>query len=74
MATRTALLKLLTVLRKPVFAVEYLDDPAAIAAARKTLTDLGFVAYFADRPLDNLRIGDLPGSKGSGNARKHEKR
>ena len=73
-AKRTALLKLLTADRKPVFAVEYLDDPAAIAAARKTLTDLGFVAHFADRPLDNLRIGDLSGSKGSGNARKNEKR
>ena len=53
--------------KKPVFAVEYLDDPATIQAARKTLTDLGFVAHFADRPLDNLRVGDLPeGQSGNG--------
>lgn len=57
---RKALLKLLTDDKKPVLAVEYIDDPAEIAAARKTLTELGLVAHFADRSLDTLRIGDLP--------------
>ena len=74
-AKRTGLLKLLTADQKPVFAVEYLNDPAAIQAARKTLTDLGFVAHFADRPLDNLRIGDLPaGRSAGGGARRSEKK
>ncbi len=57
---RKTLLKLLMDEKKPVLAVEYIDDAAEIAAARRTLTELGFVAHFADRPLDNLRIGDLP--------------
>ena len=74
-AKRVGLLKLLTAERKPVLAVEYLDDPAAIAAARKTLTELGFVAHFADRPLDNLRVGDLPGKRvSSGGGRRAEKK
>ena len=74
-ARRIALLKRLTADGKPVFAVEYLDDPAAIQAARKTLTDLGFVAHFADRPLDNLRVGDLPGDRSShGNRIRTEKK
>ena len=73
-AKRTALLKLLTADRKPVLSVEYLDDPAAIAAARKTLTELGFVAHFADRPLDNLRVGDLPGQRATGGGRRTEKK
>lgn len=68
-ARRTALLKLLTADRKPVLTVEYLDDPAAIQKARKTLTDLGFIAHFADRPLDNLRVGDLPGDRSSHGSR-----
>ena len=68
-ATRAGLLKLLTADGKPVFAVEYLNDPAAIQAARKTLTDLGFVAHFADRSLDNLRVGDLPGGRAGGGAK-----
>ena len=73
-AKRTGLLKLLTADGKPVFAVEYLDDAAAIQAARKTLTDLGFVAHFADRPLDNLRVGDLPGGRSGGAGRRPEKK
>lgn len=74
-ARRTALLKRLTADGKPVFAVEYLDDPAAIRAARKTLTDQGFVAHFADRPLDNLRVGDVPGGRsGQGGRRRGDKK
>lgn len=55
-----AKLKLLTAEGKPVFAVEYLDNPQEIANARKRLLDYGFVPHFADRALDNMRIGDLP--------------
>jgi cysteinyl-tRNA synthetase, unknown class len=60
-----ARLKLLTADRKPVFAVEYLDDPKEIERARKRLEGYGFIPYFADRALDNMRIGDLaePGRK-----------
>jgi cysteinyl-tRNA synthetase, unknown class len=53
-------LKLLTGDRKPVFAVEYLDDPRLIANAKKRLLDYGFIPHFADRALDTMRIGDLP--------------
>ncbi|MGE0038970.1 MAG: MJ1477/TM1410 family putative glycoside hydrolase [Xanthobacteraceae bacterium] len=53
-------LKLLTAEGKPVFAVEYLDSPQRIAGARKRLLAYGFVPHFADRSLDNLRVGDLP--------------
>ncbi len=63
---RKALLKLLTAEKKPVLAVEYIDEPDEIAAARKTLTELGLVPHFADRSLDNLRIGDLPPGGRSG--------
>ena len=55
-----AKLKLLTAEGKPVFAVEYLDSPQEIASARKRLLGYGFIPHFADRALDNLRIGDLP--------------
>ena len=54
------LLQLLTHAGKPVFAVEYLDSPEKIAAARKRLLGYGFIPYFADRALDRMRIGDLP--------------
>jgi cysteinyl-tRNA synthetase, unknown class len=53
-------LKLLAGDGKPVFVVEYLDDPQDIAGAREHIEALGFVAHFADRNLDNMRIGDLP--------------
>jgi cysteinyl-tRNA synthetase, unknown class len=55
-----ARLKLLTADRKPVLAVEYLDDPKEIERARKRLEGYGFIPYFADRALDYMRIGDLP--------------
>jgi cysteinyl-tRNA synthetase, unknown class len=55
-----ARLKLLTADRKPVLAVEYLDDPKEIDRARKRLQGYGFIPYFADRALDHMRIGDLP--------------
>src|SRR5262245_54107344 len=55
-----AFLKRLTADRKPVFAVEYLDDARAIEAARKRLVGYGFIPYFADRALELMRIGDLP--------------
>jgi len=58
-----ARLKLLTADHKPVFAVEYLDSPRDIEQARKQLEAYGFVPYFADRALDQLRIGDLPNPK-----------
>jgi len=54
------LLQLLTHAGKPVFAVEYLDSPEKIAAARKRLLGYGFIPYFADRALEHMRIGDLP--------------
>lgn len=56
-----ARLKLLTAERKPVFVVEYLDAPQEIERARKQLEGYGFIPYFADRALDGMRIGDLPG-------------
>lgn len=59
-AATVAKLKLLTAEGKPVFAVEYLDNPQEIASARKRLLQYGFVPHFADRALDNMRIGDLP--------------
>ena len=40
--------------RMPVFAVEYLADPAKISAARERLLGFGFVPYFAPRLLDTL--------------------
>jgi cysteinyl-tRNA synthetase len=55
-----AFLKRLTADRKPVFAVEYLDDPREIEAAKTRLLGYGFVPYFADRALDHMRSGDLP--------------
>ena len=55
-----ALLKRLTADRKPVFVVEYLDDPREIEAAKKRLLDYGFIPHFADRALDQMRIGDAP--------------
>ncbi len=39
---------------RPVFAIEYLNDPSTIAAARARLSDLGFVPFFANRMLDRL--------------------
>jgi hypothetical protein len=50
----------LTAERKPVFVVEYLDAPQEIERARKQLEGYGFIPYFADRALDQMRIGDLP--------------
>lgn len=38
----------------PVFAVEYLTDPAMINAAQQRLTGYGYLAYFAPRLLDRL--------------------
>ena len=59
---REAMLERATAKGKTVLAVEYLDDADRIASARKRLEDLGFVPYFADRPLATLRYGDLPGT------------
>ncbi|MGE0700646.1 MAG: MJ1477/TM1410 family putative glycoside hydrolase [Hyphomicrobiaceae bacterium] len=59
-AKRITLLQRLTQAGKTVLAVEYLDDADRIAAARERLEGLGFVPYFADRPLATLRYGDLP--------------
>ena len=56
--TIDANLKLLQLLRgdgKPVFVVEYLDNATEIERARRMLLDYGFVPYFADRGLDNMR-------------------
>jgi cysteinyl-tRNA synthetase len=57
---RIALLGRATAKGKTVLAVEYLDKPDQIAAARARLERLGYVAYFGDRPLATLRYGDLP--------------
>jgi cysteinyl-tRNA synthetase len=61
--TKLEYLQLLRRDGKLVFAVEYLDSPEQIARARAQLVAYGFVPYFADRALDNLRIGDLPAAK-----------
>jgi cysteinyl-tRNA synthetase, unknown class len=45
---------------KTVLAVEYLDNPTDIAAARVQLTANCFVPHFAERSLEALRVGDLP--------------
>jgi cysteinyl-tRNA synthetase len=55
-----ARLKLLTREGKPVFVVEYLDRPQEIEAARKQIEGYGFIPFFADRALDQMRFGDLP--------------
>ena len=49
--------------RKPVFVVEYIDDPDDVALARKRIEELGFVPHFADRKLDTMRPADLPPAK-----------
>lgn len=59
-ARRTAELKLAAAKHKTVLAVEYLDDPEKIAAARSRLEALGFVPNFSDRELTTLRYGDTP--------------
>jgi cysteinyl-tRNA synthetase len=59
-AETVANLKLLIADHKPVFAVEYLDSPQEIARARARLLSYGFIPHFADRALDNMRVGDLP--------------
>ena len=46
--------------RKPVFVVEYIDNPEDVALARKRIEELGFVPHFADRKLDTMRPADLP--------------
>jgi cysteinyl-tRNA synthetase, unknown class len=53
-------LKLMTRDRKPVFVVEYLDNPQDIATARTRIEEYGFVPHFASRALNTMRIGDLP--------------
>ena len=58
-ASNVVRLKLLTADHKPVFVVEYLNAPQEIERARKRLERYGFITYFADRPLDSMRIGDL---------------
>jgi cysteinyl-tRNA synthetase len=58
-ASNVVRLKLLTADHKPVFVVEYLNAPQEIERARKRLERYGFISYFADRPLDSMRIGDL---------------
>ncbi len=49
--------------RKPVFVVEYIDNPDDVAGARKRIEQLGFVPHFADRKLDTMRAADLPPTK-----------
>lgn len=44
---------------KPVLAVEYVDDPATIAKARKRLQDEGYIVHFADRDLARMRFADV---------------
>ncbi|MGH6815178.1 MAG: endo alpha-1,4 polygalactosaminidase [Hyphomicrobiaceae bacterium] len=39
-----------------VFAIEYLDNAAKAAVARRRLSELGFVPYFAPRGLDSLNL------------------
>jgi cysteinyl-tRNA synthetase, unknown class len=53
--TNLKLLRLLRADGKPVFVVEYLDNPREIEQARQRLLEWGFVPYFADRALGNMR-------------------
>ncbi len=62
-AKNSALLKLVAAERKPILAVEYLDDTPRIDAARRDIAALGFVPHFADRELASMRVGDYPGSE-----------
>jgi cysteinyl-tRNA synthetase, unknown class len=57
-AERVALLRQLVAEGKPVFAVEYLDNPAQIDAARAQIAGYGFVPHFGDRLLGAMRVGD----------------
>ncbi len=70
-ARKSAYLSLLATERKTILAVEYLDKPDDIAAARKKLEVLGFVPHFASRELDSLRIGDLPAAGITLSGKKH---
>lgn len=56
-------LKLLARDHKPVFVVEYLDNPQDIANARTRIEEHGFIPHFASRALNRMRIGDLPHKK-----------
>jgi cysteinyl-tRNA synthetase, unknown class len=57
-AERVALLRQLVAEGKPVLAVEYLDKPAEIDAARTQIAGYGFVPHFGDRLLGVMRVGD----------------
>lgn len=59
-ARRVAMLAPLKAAAKPILAVEYVNDPAAIAQARQVLEAHGYVPLFADRDLGRVRNGDLP--------------
>jgi cysteinyl-tRNA synthetase, unknown class len=59
-AKRRGLISLVIAERKPVLAVEYLDDTPRITSARRDLQTLGFVPHFAHRDLAQLRLGDTP--------------
>jgi len=43
----------------PPQAVEYLQDPRAVAATRTEIQELGFVPYFAPRGLERLQVENL---------------
>lgn len=42
----------------PILVVEYLDDEATIADARRRIQRLGFIPYFAPRALDRLQTAN----------------
>jgi cysteinyl-tRNA synthetase, unknown class len=44
---------------RPVFVVEYLDDPAKVIAARQRLAKLGYMPYFGPRNLDSIIVDPL---------------
>ncbi len=44
---------------RPVLAVEYLDSPDKIAAARQRLVKLGFLPYFGPRNLDAIIVDPM---------------
>ncbi|MFM9940397.1 MAG: MJ1477/TM1410 family putative glycoside hydrolase [Hyphomicrobiaceae bacterium] len=58
-ARRSAQMAPLRVAGKPILAVEYLDDPKAIADARRILSQLGYVPHFGDRDLSRMRFTDV---------------
>lgn len=60
---RVGMIAPLVTARKPVLAVEYIDDASTIARTLETLTGFGYLPHFADRDLAHMRfqpVSDRP--------------